>query len=178
MAAANDEFFVKFKYWLVVGGIIILNACGITTNFNTWLGFNPIDAAASFWPLLTPCIPALTHSAMKVAVYKANDKVKAISSGGKLMPPSYLNEVVANCFNLGISNDKLTPPIKKLSKGNIKIKPTDIQKTGNCLPCVSWTFLAWILITTIEIIAAIIEYKNTLRFSQMNAGTYSPLIVR
>ena len=25
----------------------------------------------------------------------------------------------------------------QLSKGNIKIKPTDIQKTGNCLPCVS-----------------------------------------
>ena len=48
IAAANDEFFVKFKYWLVVGGIIILNACGITTNFKTWLGFNPIEAAASF----------------------------------------------------------------------------------------------------------------------------------
>ena len=48
MAAAKDEFLVKFKYWFVVGGIIILNACGITTNFKTWLGFNPIDAAASF----------------------------------------------------------------------------------------------------------------------------------
>ena len=26
IAAAKDEFLVKFKYWLVVGGIIILNA--------------------------------------------------------------------------------------------------------------------------------------------------------
>ena len=52
------------------------------------MGFKPIDAAASFWPFPTPCIPALTHSAMKVAVYKANDKVKAINSGGKLKPPS------------------------------------------------------------------------------------------
>ena len=35
IAAASDEFLVKFKYWFVVGGIIILNACGIITNFNT-----------------------------------------------------------------------------------------------------------------------------------------------
>ena len=33
IAAAHEEFFVKFKYWFVVGGIIILNACGITTSF-------------------------------------------------------------------------------------------------------------------------------------------------
>ena len=26
IAAARDEFLVKFNYWLVVGGIIILNA--------------------------------------------------------------------------------------------------------------------------------------------------------
>ena len=43
IAAARDEFFVKFKYWLVVGGIIILSACGIITNFKTWFGVNPID---------------------------------------------------------------------------------------------------------------------------------------
>ena len=78
MAAANDEFLVKFKYWFVVGGIIILNAWGIITNFKTWFGVNPIDAAASFWPLLIPWIPALTHSAIKVAVYNAKAKVKAI----------------------------------------------------------------------------------------------------
>ena len=33
IAAARDEFLVKFKYWFVVGGMIILKACGITTNF-------------------------------------------------------------------------------------------------------------------------------------------------
>ena len=106
MAAANDEFLVKFKYWLVVGGIIILNAWGIITNFKIWLGVKPIDAAASFWPLLIPCIPALTHSAIKVAVYKANASVKAISSGGIPNPPVYLNDVVAICYKTGISKFK------------------------------------------------------------------------
>ena len=75
IAAASEEFLVKFKYWFVVGGIIILNAWGIITNFKTWLGVKPIDAAASFWPLLIPWIPALTDSAIKVAVYKEKSKV-------------------------------------------------------------------------------------------------------
>ena len=88
IAAASDEFLVKFKYWFVVGGIIILNAWGIITNFKTWFGVKPIDAAASFCPLLIPWIPALTHSAMKVAVYRASANVNAISSGGKPSPPS------------------------------------------------------------------------------------------
>ena len=52
------------------------------------MGLRPIDAAASFWPLPTPWIPALTHSAIKVAVYKDRDNAKAINSGGKLTPPS------------------------------------------------------------------------------------------
>ena len=60
IAAASDEFLVKFKYWLVVGGIMILKAWGIITNFKTWLGVKPIEAAASFWPLPTPWIQALT----------------------------------------------------------------------------------------------------------------------
>ena len=88
MAAARDEFFVRFRYWLVVGGIIILSAWGITTNFKTWFGVKPIDAAASFWPFPIPWIPALTHSAIKVAVYNDNDNARAINSGGKLTPPS------------------------------------------------------------------------------------------
>ena len=88
IAAANEEFFVKFKYWFVVGGIIILKAWGIITSLSTWFGVNPIDAAASFCPLPTPWIPALTHSAIKVAVYRDKDRVRAINSGGKLTPPS------------------------------------------------------------------------------------------
>ena len=88
IAAAKDEFFVKFKYWLVVGGIIILKAWGITTNLSTWFGVKPIDAAASFWPLLTPWTPALTHSAMKVAVYNDRANARDINSGGNLIPPS------------------------------------------------------------------------------------------
>ena len=50
---------------------------------------------------------------------------------------SIWSDVVANCFNLGISNERFTPPIKKLSKGNMKINATPIKKTGICLPCVS-----------------------------------------
>ena len=48
--------------------------------------------------------------------------------------------MVASCFKTGISNDNLTPPIKKLKRGKIKIKPIDINKTGVCLPSVSCNF--------------------------------------
>ena len=70
IAAAKDEFFVKLRYWFVVGGIIILNAWGMITSFKTWFGVKPNDAAASFCPLLIPCIPALTHSATNFGVFK------------------------------------------------------------------------------------------------------------
>ena len=77
---------------------------------------------------------ALTHSAIKVAVYKDKDKVRAISSGGKLTPPSYIKDVVANCFKTGTSKERLTPPIKKLKRGKININPIDIKNTGICFP--------------------------------------------
>ena len=67
------------------------------------MGVNPIDAAASFCPLLIPWIPALTHSAIKVAVYNAKANVKAMSSGGNPNPPLYLNDVFAICSKTGIS---------------------------------------------------------------------------
>ena len=86
IAAAKDEFLVKFKYWLVVGGIIILNAWGITTNLRIWPLFNPILAAASYWPLPTPITPALTFSAIKVAVYMESARASAINSGIMLTP--------------------------------------------------------------------------------------------
>ena len=89
IAAAKDEFFVKFKYWLVVGGIIILNACGITTSFKICPFVKPIEAAASFCPLLTPNIPALTFSAIKVAVYIDKANANEINSGIILTPPRY-----------------------------------------------------------------------------------------
>ena len=56
------------------------------TSFNIWLGVKPTEAAASFWPLLIPWIPALTHSATNVAVYKDNARTNANSSGGTLKP--------------------------------------------------------------------------------------------
>ena len=82
--------------------------------------------------MLIPCIPALTHSAIKVAVYKANANVNAISSGGIPKPPSYINDVVDICFKTGIEKFKETPPIKKVNKGKIINNPSEIKKTGNC----------------------------------------------
>jgi hypothetical protein len=46
-------------------------------------------------------------------------KVKAISSGGIPIPPSYVKDVLANCFNSGKLQDKSTPPIIKVNAGNI-----------------------------------------------------------
>ncbi len=69
--------------------------------------------------MLIPCIPARTHSAIKVAVYKDKASVKAISSGGIPSPPVNLNDVVAICSRTGISKFKETPPIKKVNNGKI-----------------------------------------------------------
>ena len=98
------------------------------------MGVKPIDAAASFCPLLIPCIPALTHSAIKVAVYKANANVNAISSGGIPKPPSYINDVVDICFKTGIEKFKETPPIKKVNKGKIINNPSAVSYTHLTLP--------------------------------------------
>ena len=67
--------------------MIILKACGITTNLRICPGVKPIDAAASFCPLVTPIIHALTHSAINVAVYKDKAAAKAINSGIIATPP-------------------------------------------------------------------------------------------
>ena len=87
MAAANEEFFVRFKYWLVVGGIITLKACGITIKLSDWELLNPKDLAASFCPLLTAKIPALTFSAINAEVYKERANTNAKNSGINLTPP-------------------------------------------------------------------------------------------
>ena len=142
MAAANDEFFVRFKYWFVVGGIIILSACGMTTNFNIWFLVNPILAAASFWPLFTPKIPALTFSAIKVAVYIDRAKANAINSGIILTPPLYVKTVGESCVKTGYSKVRLTPRKKNVNKGsNTKIN-RDIIVVGNCFPNCSLCFVA------------------------------------
>ena len=96
------------------------------TSFKTWFWVKPRELAASFWPLLIPCIPALTHSAIKVAVYKDNANVNAINSGGSDIPPSYMKDVADNCFNSGISKFKETPPIKKDNPGRINKINRDI----------------------------------------------------
>ena len=58
-------------------------------------------AAASFCPLPTPCIPALTFSATNVAVYIERAKANEISSGIILIPPLKLKTVSESWFNSG-----------------------------------------------------------------------------
>ena len=79
-------------------------------------------AAASFCPLVTPNIPALTFSAIKVAVYMDKDKANAISSGIIFNPPSNVKIVGESCFSTGYSKDRLTPKKRNVINGKaIKI---------------------------------------------------------
>ena len=51
MATASDEFLVRFRYWLVIGGMITRSACGSTTSRSSWPRLQPERAAASLWPV-------------------------------------------------------------------------------------------------------------------------------
>ena len=44
MATASDEFFVRFRYWLVSGGMITRIACGMTTSRSVCPGRQPEGA--------------------------------------------------------------------------------------------------------------------------------------
>ena len=66
-------------------------------------------------------------------------------------------ELVANFFNTGISKSKDTPPIKNDNAGKTTNKPIDIKKSGICLPLVSLSFFAYVLINNMQIITAKIE---------------------
>ncbi len=68
IAMASDEFLVRFRYWLVSGGMMMRSACGTTTSRVTLDGCSPSAPAASDWPLATPRMPARTISAMNEAV--------------------------------------------------------------------------------------------------------------
>ena len=68
MATASEEFLVRFRNWLVSGGMMMRIACGMTTRRSAWPLLRPIASAASFWPLDTPWMPERTISAMKLAV--------------------------------------------------------------------------------------------------------------
>ena len=50
MAMASDEFLVRLRYWLVSGGTMTRNACGITTKFKVRPRLKPSAAEASVWP--------------------------------------------------------------------------------------------------------------------------------
>ena len=67
MATASELFLVRFRYWLVCGGMITRSACGTTISRSVWPRRRPSDCAASHWPLLTARMPERTISAMKAA---------------------------------------------------------------------------------------------------------------
>ena len=68
MATAKDEFFVKFKNWLVIGGMITRSACGRITRRICKPFTRPSALAASDWPRDTDWMPPRTTSATKAEV--------------------------------------------------------------------------------------------------------------
>ncbi|MNE57529.1 hypothetical protein D3C80_1525000 [compost metagenome] len=68
MAVASEEFLVRFRYWLVSGGMMTRIACGMTTSRRVLVGDSPSAEAASVCPLLMAWMPERTISAMKAAV--------------------------------------------------------------------------------------------------------------
>ena len=65
MATASEEFLVRFRYWLVIGGMITRSACGSRIRRVVWRRLSPSAAAASAWPRGTDWMPARTTSATK-----------------------------------------------------------------------------------------------------------------
>ena len=86
-------------------------------------------------------MPALTFSAIKVAVHMDKDKANAISSGIMFNPPSKVKIVGESCFNTGYSNESFTPNNRNEIKGNVIKINNDIEVVGNCLPICSLCFL-------------------------------------
>ena len=68
MKTASEEFLIRFRYWLVRGGITTRIDCGMTTRRIVMLGRIPRAPAASCCPRLTAWIPARTISEMKAPV--------------------------------------------------------------------------------------------------------------
>src|SRR5829696_3729257 len=66
--AASEEFFVRLRYWLPIGGTPIRIAWGSTTYQRRWKPDSANASAASPWPRGTAWIDARTISAMWLAV--------------------------------------------------------------------------------------------------------------
>ena len=96
-------------------------------------------AAASFCPLFTPSIPALTFSAIKVAVYMDKDKANAISSGIMFNPPTKVKIVGESCFKTGYSKESVTPNNRNDINGNVKKLPTiSLENHKLKIPNMGW----------------------------------------
>ena len=129
MATARELFLVRFNIWLVSGGMITLNAWGKITRLSTCPVFNPMDMAASRWPLLTDWIPARTTSATKAAVYSTKPSSRAINSGLRVIPPLKLNPCSSGILNLNGA-----PKLSHVISGNPMRIPAETQKTGKIRP--------------------------------------------
>ena len=68
MATAKDEFLVRFRYWLVSGGMMTRMAWGSSTWRVVCQLDRPMLRAASNWPRGTDTMPARTTSATKAEV--------------------------------------------------------------------------------------------------------------
>ena len=68
MAPARLLFLVRFRYWLMSGGMITRRAWGKVTWRSVSMPDSPKARDASIWPRLTDCMPARTISAMNDAV--------------------------------------------------------------------------------------------------------------
>ena len=64
MATASELFLVRFRYWLVIGGMMTRSACGSTIWRSTAPRRRPSAPAASHWPSGTAWMPERTISAI------------------------------------------------------------------------------------------------------------------
>ena len=127
IATAKLEFFARFRYWLVSGGMMIGTACGRTTKRNVCDSFKPTAFAASFCPLTTDCIPLLTISAIKAPVYAESPIKSAANSGERLIPPLKLNTPSTGKSSVkglpGVRNHPQSATIRKAGSAHLARKP-------------------------------------------------------
>src|SRR5674476_1425583 len=108
MATASEEFLVRFKYWLVRGGMMTRKACGNPMSRISRPWSSPSAAAASVCPAETEAMPERTTSAIKAAVYIVKPISSARNSGVKAPPFSTenspligLSSALGHCLGLG-----------------------------------------------------------------------------
>lgn len=90
IATARLEFLVRFRYWLINGGIMTRIAWGKMMCLSVPVGDRPSDFAASVCPFRTDCMPARTISAINDDVYTTSPSSRAKKLPDSLAPPASL----------------------------------------------------------------------------------------